>query len=128
MDYFQTKKSQFGYFLEVLEKESVGIPYGHLEYLRSYGVYFAHLISLWSFLYIFIRLGKLYQEKSGNPGFAQKSLRATKWPIDFPRDFHSLRANQGDQIGQISPKYWAIVYFARGFITKLRFFHGKIMH
>jgi hypothetical protein len=43
MAYFHTKKSQFGYMLEGLEMENVGIFYGHLKYVTSIGRFFDRL-------------------------------------------------------------------------------------
>jgi hypothetical protein len=49
---FSDQKSHFGYILESLEKEKVGIfKFGNFVVFRN----------------IFTRLGKLYHEKSGNP-------------------------------------------------------------
>jgi hypothetical protein len=48
MVYFQTKKSQFGYILEGLGIESVGIFYGRLEY--TYYRHLLYVIIIWNIL------------------------------------------------------------------------------
>jgi hypothetical protein len=40
---FSYQKSQFGYMLEGLEMENVGIFYGHLKYVTSTGRFFVRL-------------------------------------------------------------------------------------
>jgi hypothetical protein len=64
---YSYKKSQFGYNLEGLGIENLGIFYGTWEYLRHFvgilrpfGILCGHLV-------IFYRFGMLYREKSGNP-------------------------------------------------------------
>jgi hypothetical protein len=64
---FSNQKSQFGYILEGLEMENVGIFYGHLEYFTAmcYILWpFENLVVIW---YIFPRFGTVCQQKSGNP-------------------------------------------------------------
>jgi hypothetical protein len=36
--------------------------------LRTFGIFFDHLVEFVFILYIFHRFGIMYQEKSGNPG------------------------------------------------------------
>jgi hypothetical protein len=58
--YICIPKSQFGYIFDGLGMEDVGIFYGHLEYLRPFGVSCGNLVH-------FFRFGLLCREKSGNP-------------------------------------------------------------
>jgi hypothetical protein len=48
--------------------ENVDIFYGHLEYLRTFGIFYEHLVHFVFIWYIFSGFGIMYQEKSGNPG------------------------------------------------------------
>jgi hypothetical protein len=52
---FHTKNPNFGYILEDLGLENIGMLAGHLEFFTV----------IW---YFFPRIGLLNQEKSGNPG------------------------------------------------------------
>jgi hypothetical protein len=63
---FSYQKSKFGYILEVLGMENVGIFYGHLEYFMTiwyvswpFCIFCGHLV-------FFPCFGMLYQEKSAN--------------------------------------------------------------
>jgi hypothetical protein len=67
MVYFQTKKSKFGYILEGLAMEDVGVFYGHSVYFTAirftlwpFGTFSGNLVYFPSFWYIVPR-------KSGNP-------------------------------------------------------------
>jgi hypothetical protein len=79
------QNSQFGYILEGLAIEDVGVFYAHLIYL-FYGnlIYFMAIWYIFQTIwYIFWQFGVSYQEKSGNPVFKsmlnleKKSVSAT---------------------------------------------------
>jgi hypothetical protein len=56
--------------------EKVGIYYGHLEcFMAIWNILwlFCYLVAIW---YIFLRFGKVCQEKSGNPGSIAKFLHS----------------------------------------------------
>jgi hypothetical protein len=64
---FSDQKSQFGFILGGFENKNVCVFYGHLEFFKATWfvcTFDAHFVVTW---YFFTRLGKLYQEKSGNP-------------------------------------------------------------
>jgi hypothetical protein len=68
---------KFGFVLEVLGMENVGIFYDHSEYSRPFGTYILWLLDnvevIW---YVFFpRFGKLFPEKSGNPGGGVEGLQ-----------------------------------------------------
>jgi hypothetical protein len=65
---FSDQKSKFGYILEDLGMENVGIFSVHLEYFTTIGYILWSLVNFKSF-------GILYQEKSGNPGLSQKKAK-----------------------------------------------------
>jgi hypothetical protein len=75
--FFSNQKYRFGYILEGLAMEDVGIFYGHLVYFTAIGVFCGHLIYFIVIWYIFRGSSVLYQEKSGNPG-RQKCERLAK--------------------------------------------------
>jgi hypothetical protein len=64
---FPYQSSQFGYIFEGLAMVSVGILYGHLVYLRPFGLCHCHLIYFVVIWYIFSRFGMSYHKKSGKP-------------------------------------------------------------
>jgi hypothetical protein len=41
--------------------------YGHLIYFTAFGKFCGHLVNFVVIRYIFLRFGKLYEKKSGNP-------------------------------------------------------------
>jgi hypothetical protein len=66
---FSNQKYQFGFRLEGLSKENVGIFYGHLVYLIAiwyilwpFGTFCGHLIHFVVIWYMFSRLGMLCQK------------------------------------------------------------------
>jgi hypothetical protein len=65
MVYFQTKDPKFGYILEGLEMENVGIFNGFLD-----NIFYGHLVYLMGHWVYFPNFGLCCQEKSGNPGVA----------------------------------------------------------
>jgi hypothetical protein len=69
MVYIYTKNSNLGIFSRVLEWKILLHFYRNLEHryiLLPFGIFYAHLVSLWT-CGIFFLFGILYQEKSGNP-------------------------------------------------------------
>jgi hypothetical protein len=64
---FSNQKSKFGYILEGLVMEDVGIFMAILSILRLHGIFYGHLVNFVVIWYIFPRFGMLYREKSGNP-------------------------------------------------------------
>jgi hypothetical protein len=64
--------------------EDVGIFYGHLVKVRSFGTFNDHLVYFHPFWYIFLRSGLLHQEKSGNPAldFAPIIGWTLPWPTE----------------------------------------------
>jgi hypothetical protein len=69
---FSDQKSQFGY---ILEKKMYVIFYGHLEYFKAIWYIVCPVSNFVVVWYIFKRLGKFYQEKSGNPAPKTKQCR-----------------------------------------------------
>jgi hypothetical protein len=47
--------------------EDDGIFYGHLEYLRTFGIFYDHLVHFVFIRYIFSGFGIMHRVKSGNP-------------------------------------------------------------
>jgi hypothetical protein len=45
-DIFSKQKSQFGYILEGLSIENVGILLGHLKYIKAVWYFYGHLVKL----------------------------------------------------------------------------------
>jgi hypothetical protein len=85
MVYFNNKNSQFGYILEGLGMENVGIYYDHLEYFTAILYHlWPFLKSLWSFGYFFLVLECLYEQNlatlvgKNTTGFSQVSK-----PVDL---------------------------------------------
>jgi hypothetical protein len=75
MAHFKTKNPSLGKFWRVLQLEYIGIFYVHLVYftaiwyiLWQLGIFCGNLVYFIASSYVFSRFGKLYQEKSGNPG------------------------------------------------------------
>jgi hypothetical protein len=66
--FFSNQKSQFWYILEGPRLENVDIIYVHLDFLRTFGIFFDHLVHFVVIWYIFSGFGIMYQEKSGIPG------------------------------------------------------------
>jgi hypothetical protein len=64
---FSNRKSKFGYILDGLALEDVGIFYGHLVHLWSFLIFNGHLVYFVVIWYIFPHFGISYQEKAGNP-------------------------------------------------------------
>jgi hypothetical protein len=70
MEYFQTKIPNLGKFCRILKfKMMVGIFLIILFIALSFGIFCGHLVHFMLIWYIFPGLGKLHQEKSGNPDF-----------------------------------------------------------
>jgi hypothetical protein len=74
---FSNQKSQFGSIFDSLRLENVDIFYGRLEYLRTFGDFYDHLVHFVLMWYIFSGFGITCQEKSGNPGWL-RCLRRTR--------------------------------------------------
>jgi hypothetical protein len=65
---FQTKNPNFGKFWRALHRfENVDIFSSHLDFLQTFGMFYAHLVHFVFIWYIFSGLGIMLQEKSGNP-------------------------------------------------------------
>jgi hypothetical protein len=64
---FSNQKSKFGYILEALAMEDVGVFYGRL--INFPGIWHILWWYIFSFLVHFIRFGMLYKEKSGSPEY-----------------------------------------------------------
>jgi hypothetical protein len=62
---FSNEKYKFGQSLEGVVMEEVCSFYGHLVYFTALYGRLVYFVVIW---YIFPRFGRLYQEKSGNPG------------------------------------------------------------
>jgi hypothetical protein len=62
MVFFQTKNRNLGKFWRVLQWKM-------LVFLWPFDIFYAHLVYFDEIWYIFPRLGILYQEKSGIPGY-----------------------------------------------------------
>jgi hypothetical protein len=75
MEYFQTKKSQFGSILEGLAMEDVEIFFDIWSILRPFQIFYGHSVYFMVICYIFPRVGIVHQEQSGNPGFQEPILR-----------------------------------------------------
>jgi hypothetical protein len=74
MVYFQTKNLNLGKFWRGLAMGEVGVFYGHLVFLLSFGRYIVGPCGLfYGHSGYFSSFGKFCQEKSGNPGSAVSS-------------------------------------------------------
>jgi hypothetical protein len=57
MEYFQTKNSYLGTYLQGLATKDVGILYGHMVHLRPIGIFYAYLVYYVVIWYIFPHFG-----------------------------------------------------------------------
>jgi hypothetical protein len=79
MEYYKTKKSQFGYILEGLRKENVCNIYGNLACVMAIWYYCGYLVYTY-----FPRLCRfIVSKKSGNPDVNIAELKGKQrlWPI-----------------------------------------------
>jgi hypothetical protein len=77
MVYFQTTNSQFGSIVEGLPMEDDGTMYLHMaiwSILWPFGIFHANLIYSIVVWYYFSGFGMLYQEKSGEEWFCERSI------------------------------------------------------
>jgi hypothetical protein len=74
MVYSQTKNSILGNFLRGLQWKMLKYFMDIWSILQPFGILYGHLVYVMVICYIFPHFGKLYQEKSGNPGFKPKFL------------------------------------------------------
>jgi hypothetical protein len=65
---FQAKNTNLGMFWRALDWKMLVYFIIIWNILRSFGIFYGHLVMLWKFWYIFSRFGILCQEESGNPG------------------------------------------------------------
>jgi hypothetical protein len=97
MLYFQTKNSNLGSFWRALQFKMLVYIKDIYSLLRPFDIFYAHLVYFVLILYIFLCVGKLYQEKSGNPFLEGKmkttSLRGTDLIATFyKRVFYACTA------------------------------------
>jgi hypothetical protein len=60
MVYYETKNQNWGSFWRVLQMGDVGIFYGHLVYLKLFGIFDSNLVYLMGIWYILQPLGLFY--------------------------------------------------------------------
>jgi hypothetical protein len=68
MVHFQTKNRNLGNFWRALQWKMLVYPMDIWSILRPFGIFRGNLVYFVVIWYIFLRVGILYQEKSGNPG------------------------------------------------------------
>jgi hypothetical protein len=64
---FQTKNPDLGNFLEGFRLENITIFLAIWNILRTFGIFYDHLVHFVFIWHIFSGFGIMYQEKSGNP-------------------------------------------------------------
>jgi hypothetical protein len=69
---FQTKNTNLGKFWRVLQWKMLLYFMAIWSILPQFGIFCGHLVYFMVSWYIFLSVGMLYQEKSGNPGFDLK--------------------------------------------------------
>jgi hypothetical protein len=73
--FFSNQKFQFGNILEGLRWENVDIFLAIWNILRTFGMFYDHLVHFVFLWNIFSDFGIMYQEKSGNPGHVNSNPR-----------------------------------------------------
>jgi hypothetical protein len=88
---FQTKNPNLGKFWRALDGKMLIYFMANWNILRTFGIFYVHLVEFVFIWYIFSGFGIMHQEKSGNHAW-----------------------DQGDQIGRILAS-WVSVYFEKVF-------------
>jgi preprotein translocase subunit SecY len=75
---FQTKNSDLGKFWRYLEGKIVIYFMAILNILRTFGIFYNHLVHFMFIWFIFFGFGIMYQEQSGNPVVLARSEKNGK--------------------------------------------------